>query len=332
MKSDNFKRILYTAPRGIGDIMFSLPLLHSLKVAYPESEIYVPIPKDKKNVLDLVGFLNSTKRFMPKPSEDPLARERWQASVKGDVREKYRLEKLIYEKYLEGEEFDLAIIPKDFTIANIRCSTQVCEQDLRRQGIEIDGVHMVDRFLGFTDFLGIDRKMCFDLSVNKEDEIRLISGWKIESDKPYIVLNLGASLSKKVWSDKGYDKTASWCLDNGLRVILIGDKDCYERSLGIQGSKKLLNTVLKQGYSFDLGNFALLASRAEVVVSSDTGMLHVADAMGAKVIGLYGPTSPVKYAPYNNRDNVISRYNQDQNVQNISAGEVIEKIKEVIKR
>jgi len=332
MKPNDIKRILYTAPRGIGDLMFSLPLLHSLREAYPQSEIFVPIPKDKTNVLELVGFLNTTKRFMPKPSDDSLARDRWQASVRGDVKEKYRLEKLIYEKYLAGEEFDLALIPKDFTIGNIRCPTQICEQDLRNAGIVIDGVHMVDRFLGFADFLRINKRLCFDLDVDKEDETRLTSGWKIESDKPYVVLNLGASSSRKVWSDRGYSETASWCLDNGLNVVLIGDKDCYGRSLEIQNGKKVLNTVLKEGYSFDLENFARLSSKAEVVISPDTGMLHVADAVGAKVIGLYGPTSPAKYAPYNNRSNVLSRYNSDQNVQNITSAEVVDKIKEVIKR
>lgn len=331
MEQNKVKRILYTAPRGIGDIMFSLPLLHSLKDAFPQSEIYIPIPKDKVNVLSLAGIPRTTKRFMPKPSDDPLARDRWQASVRGDTREKYRLEKLIYEKYLDGEEFDLALVPKDFTIGNINCPTQVCEQDLRKAGIPIDGVHMVDRFLGFADYLGIYKKLCFDLGI-KDGKTRLSSGWSVESDKPYVVLNLGASLSKKVWSNRGYSDTASWCLDNGLNVVLVGDKDCYDRSLEIQRGKKVLNTVMREGYSFDLENYARLAREAEVVISPDTGMLHVADAAGAKVIGLYGPTSPTKYAPYNNKCNVLSRHNSDQNVQNISSGEVVDKIKEVLKR
>jgi len=333
VSNNGLRKILYVPPRGIGDMIFSLPLVHSLREAYPRADIHIPIPKDKRNVLDLVGFLKATQRYLPKPSDDPLARERWQASVRCDTKEKYRLEKLIFEKYLDGEEFDLALIPKDFTIDGIDCPVQVCERDLRARGIDINGGHMVDRFLGFADYLGIRKKLCFDLDFDREKETTLTSGWKIESDKPYVVLNLGASLDRKVWSDSGYIETASWCLDNGLNVVLVGDRDCFERALAIQrGEGRVLNTVLQNGYSFNLENFARLALRSSAVISPDTDMLHVADASGAKVIGLYGPTSPLKYAPYNNRDKVISRFNGDQNVQNISSGEVIKKLEEIVER
>ncbi len=333
MKDINVRKILYTPPRGIGDIMFSLPLLHSLRNAYPRAQIYVPIPKDKKNVIELVGFLEQTPRYLPKPGEDNLAMERWQASVRCDTKEKYRLERLIYEKYLYGEDYDLALIPKDFKIRAIDCPIQVNEEDLRRRGIKTNDVHMVDRFLGFTDYLEIKKFLCFELGIGKDKEISLNSRWKIESGNPYVVLNLGASLGRKIWSDQGYKDTALWCLNNGFNVVLVGDKDCFNRALDIQGADgRIFNTVLREGYSFNLENLARLASRASIVISPDTGILHVADAAGAKVIGLFGPTSPLKYAPYNNRNNVISRYNSDQNVQNISSKEVIKKLKEVTKR
>ncbi len=331
MESKDVRKILYAPPRGIGDIMFSLPLLHSLRGAYPSAQIYVPIPSDKQNVLDLVGFLRKTQRYLPKPSQDPLARDRWQASVSGDTKEKYRLEKLIYDKYLLGEEFDLALIPKEFTIDGIDCDTQICETDLINSVVNKNSSHMVDRFLGFVDYLGIPRIMSFDLDIDKEKDTTLSSGWKLESDKPYVVLNLGASLGRKVWSDKGYIETASWCLDNDFNVVLVGDKDSFDRALRVQDNeRRVLNTVLREGYSFDLENFGRLALKAKSVVSPDTGILHVADASGARVIGLYGPTSPIKYAPYNNQGYVISRFNSDQNIQNIPSREVIKRLEEVV--
>lgn len=333
MKNHSIKRILYASPRGIGDIMFSLPLLHSLREAHPKAEIFVPIPKDKRNVLDLVGFLKTTNRYLPKPSEDILARERWQASVRGDTKEKYRLEKLIYEKYLAGEEFDLALIPKNFVIDDIDCPMQVCDEDLRKRGMNIDGKHMVDRFLSFADYLAIQKNMNFDLDIDKKADTTLTSGWKIDSKKPYIVLNLGASLDRKVWSEQEYEETAVWCLDNGLNVILVGDKDCFDKASRLQnGEQRIFNSVLREGYSFDLENLARLMFKAGAVVSSDTGILHIADAIGARIIGLYGPTSPERYAPYNNRDKVISRYGSDKNVQNIPSAEVIKRLKEVVRK
>ncbi|HLC77695.1 MAG TPA: glycosyltransferase family 9 protein [Candidatus Nanoarchaeia archaeon] len=326
-------KILYTSPRGIGDVMFSLPLLHSLREAYSQARIYVPIPRDKQDVLNLVGFIEPTSRFLPKPSEDPLARERWQASVNEDTREKYRLEKLIYEKYLNGEEYDLALIPKDFKIDTIDCPTQINQDDLREEGFLPTSGHMVNRFLSFADYGGIPRKYCFDLGFDKSKEIRLNSGWTVKSDKPYIVFNLGASVGKKTWTAKGFRETAEWAHGNGFNVILVGDNASYDGALEIQGNdQRILNTVLKDSYSFNLQNFARLASRSSAVISGDTGMLHVADAAGARVIGLYGPTDPERYAPFNNKQNVVSRNGIDNDAKNIKASQVIEKLEEVVKK
>jgi len=331
VKNREVRRILYVPPRGIGDIMFSMPLLHSLRVAYPQAEIYVPITRDKQMALDLVGFVNPTNRFLPKPADDFLAAERWQASLNGDKTEKFRLEKLIYEKYLAGEQFDIALIPKDFTIDAIGCPRQVCSRDVKKAGIIRASNHMVDGFLAFADYLGIPKNICFDLDIDIRRNVALSSGWELKSDKPYVVLNLGASLGRKVWSEGGYSETASWCLDNGLNVVLVGDKDSFDRASQItDGESRVFNTVLRNSYSMDLKNLALLSLKSTALVSPDTGILHIGDAIGANVIGLYGHTSPQKYGPYNNLDNVVSRFDGDKLVKNIPSKQVIEKLEEVI--
>jgi ADP-heptose:LPS heptosyltransferase len=325
-------KILYTPPRGIGDMIFSLPLLNSLKQAYPNAKILIPIPKDKQEILDLVGFAEKTLQYLPKPSEDPLAMQRWQASGSGNTTERYRLEKLIYEKYLKGEKFDLAIIPKNFTLENISCPLQISENDINKSGTDTKEIHMVDRFLSFADYLGIKRKMCFDLLIDKNKRATLNSGDEFLTKKPYIVFNLGASLNKKIWSEKGYIETASWCADNGFDAVLVGDKDCFEKSKIIQAKeKRIINTILKNGYSFNLKNLAILAHKANAVVGPDTGIVHLSDAIGAKTIGLYGPTSPLRYGPYNNQNNIISTYHSDRCMSSINSTQVIKKLEEILR-
>ncbi|HSP35591.1 MAG TPA: glycosyltransferase family 9 protein [Thermoanaerobaculia bacterium] len=48
----------------------------------------------------------------------------------------------------------------------------------------------------------------------------------------------------------------------------------------------------------DLRELAFILQNAEVVVGADTGPLHLADALGTKVVGLYGPTDPRRNGPY----------------------------------
>lgn len=327
MKSKSIKSILYTPPRGIGDMMFSLPLLHSLKEAYSESEIYLSIPKDKKEVLDLIGFVKPTLNFLPKPSDDSLAAERWIASQNGDTLRKYELERLIYEKYLCGS-FDLAIIPKNFKIESIDCKTQINDTDVLKKLGKLDNLHMVERFSRFADYLEIKRVNSFELDFDKDEPATLKDGSDLNL-RDYIVLNLDASSPQKVWSQNGYSEIISWGRKKGFSIVLVGGPNSYPLSQQLR-QKGITNTVKNKGYAFDLENIAKLALHSRVLLSPDTGVLHVADAAGAKVVGLYGPTSPEKYAPWNNKDNVISRFSSDKKTENISSKEVVKKLEEIL--
>lgn len=326
------KKILYTPPRGIGDIMFSLPLLHSLRSAYPQAKIFIPIARDKQEALDLVGFVDRADRYLPKPSEDPLAALRWQASLDGDKKEKYRLEKKIFDKYLAGEQFDLAIIPKDFRIDSISCGKQISASDLKNSGIQPESEHMVDGFLAFADYLNVPKVNSFELGVDLQKRLTLTSGMRLDVGKPYIVINMGASTDKKCWTQRGYEAVANWSRGRRLNVVLIGGKESFDTAREIElGGNNFLNLVLRNGHSLNLENLAILASKCDAFVSPDTGPLHIADAVGANVVGLYGPTSPKKFGPYNNMANVVSKFDSSKNMKDIKYQEVIAKLEEILK-
>ena len=56
----------------------------------------------------------------------------------------------------------------------------------------------------------------------------------------------------------------------------------------------------------NLRELAWVLRHAEVVIGADTGPLHLAAALGTKVIGLYGPTDPRRNGPYGQLDNVVT--------------------------
>ena len=326
-------KILYTPPRGLGDMIFSLPLLHSLKNAYPDSQIYVPIPDDdvKKQILNLIGFIRPTPRYLPLPNQDPLASERRKASIARDTKKKYYFEKLIFDKYLNGESYDLSLVPKTFRIDTINCDTQVTELDLKRNGFNKKELHMVDRFLEFANYLGIERVLSFELDFDKTKIPVLLSGRQIKNDRPYILFSLGASTEDRKWTSKGYSEVSDFCDSKGYDVILVGTGSEADLARKIKRAKDYIHdTVPETGYSIDLENFARLAFNAKAVLSGDTGFTHIADAIGTNVVGLFGPGSPKKYAPYNNRKNIISRYDIDKSVRNIRSKDVISKLEELI--
>jgi heptosyltransferase-1 len=58
-----------------------------------------------------------------------------------------------------------------------------------------------------------------------------------------------------------------------------------------------------------VSDLAVLMRNAALVVSGDTGPLHIAAAMGTPLVGLYGPTWPERNGPWHPDDVVISRAN-----------------------
>jgi ADP-heptose:LPS heptosyltransferase len=80
----------------------------------------------------------------------------------------------------------------------------------------------------------------------------------------------------------------------------------------------------------NLEDFYIMAKNSKAVIGPDTGLTHLADAPGTKVIGLYGPTRPYKFAPYNNQDLVISTNNTSKLMRDIKAEEVISKLENLL--
>jgi heptosyltransferase-1 len=71
------------------------------------------------------------------------------------------------------------------------------------------------------------------------------------------------------------------------------------------GEQILVNELLARArvtrplcFHLSLRQLIALIRRARVVVSGDTGPLHLAAALGTPAVGLYGPTDPVRNGPY----------------------------------
>lgn len=98
-----------------------------------------------------------------------------------------------------------------------------------------------------------------------------------------------------------------WPLDNfinltqyiqantGLQVVLVGGREDIENSLAIQKAvPKVINAV---GH-FKLAETAVLLKNCLLYLGNDSGPLHLAVAMGAPTLGLFGPTAPSQFYPY----------------------------------
>ncbi len=80
----------------------------------------------------------------------------------------------------------------------------------------------------------------------------------------------------------------------------------------------------------NLRELAQLMRDAALVIGGDTGPLHLAAALGTPVIGLYGPTSPVRNGPYGQLGNVVESYSTTRSMESIPVDAVMRKVGEVL--
>lgn len=118
-------------------------------------------------------------------------------------------------------------------------------------------------------------------------------------------VNPGATMLNKRWPLDRFVTVARWLERQGLRVVLSGSLG--ERPLcdEIVHQARVANGTVVAGET-DLMTTAALAQRAAIYIGSDTGMSHVAAAVGAPVVVLFGPTNPNRYRPIGERVTVLS--------------------------
>lgn len=80
----------------------------------------------------------------------------------------------------------------------------------------------------------------------------------------------------------------------------------------------------------NLRELAYVLSKAGIVVGGDTGPLHLAAALGTKVVGLYGPTDPRRNGPYGQLSRVIDRFLTTKSMESISVEEVVKTLEKVL--
>jgi len=55
----------------------------------------------------------------------------------------------------------------------------------------------------------------------------------------------------------------------------------------------------------DLAKLAALIRRCDLYLGNDSGVTHLASALGVATVALFGPTDPVKYGPFDSRDRIV---------------------------
>lgn len=130
-------------------------------------------------------------------------------------------------------------------------------------------------------------------------------------DRPYVVINPNAgqlSLERR-WPRENFAALARALVENDeTLVFVIGSPAEREYVAPIAAwTADLGSMCINLAGELTLGELAALLERAGSVVSNDSGPMHIAASLGAPVVGLFGPETPVLYAPIGMRARYLWR-------------------------
>jgi ADP-heptose:LPS heptosyltransferase len=160
--------------------------------------------------------------------------------------------------------------------------------------------HALDRGLILLKALGIpDMPVLYDLPITgkEEEEAQKILALRgFVRERPFVAVNPVARWPSKLWIPERFKELAEGLVEKGFQVVFTGSKEdqpLIDAMLGGFGP-----SVLRLDGQTTLKGLAAVYRSASALVSTDTGPMHLAAAVGTPVVALFGPTAPWRTGPY----------------------------------
>lgn len=287
------RHVLLIVTRRIGDVLLTTPLLHALRLAWPQTVIDVLVFRNTEGVLRGNADIHEIIAVPEHPSFWQHLRlflrlfRRYDLAISTLTGDKPTLYAWLAGRRRIGM---LAPQPK-----------QQWKRRLLTQSVAFDNLdtHTVLMNLHLADLLGIARSYAVLAAWMPADAARLATILPFAADtEPYAVLHVYPQFAYKTWHAQGWADLAQWLHARGLRVLLTGSNAADELAYVAQICDKLPPNAVNLAGQLSLAQGACLLSRAKVYVGPDTVMTHIAAAVGAPTVALYGPSNPVKWGPW----------------------------------
>ena len=139
----------------------------------------------------------------------------------------------------------------------------------------------------------------YDLAVSESDRAyarQLLRAAGCQADRPTIAIHAGANWLLKRWPPASFARLGDLLAEQyGAQVVLVGSADDRPMAEGI--ARRMDHPPVILSGQTTLSQLGALFMHVDAVISNDSGPLHIAAAVGARVVGLFGPTSPELTGP-----------------------------------
>jgi heptosyltransferase-3 len=275
---NNANNIGILATAAIGDTIIMSGAINSIKTKYPNSKITLFCGSSNFQAAKLLNNVDKVEKL----------------SIKNILASKKIIQKYSFDIWIDfGPWPRLNSILTYFAIAKYRIGFNTKNQFK----------HFVfDKWVLHSDILHEHDNYCELLkliNIKKFEKPKLSLKSNIKSNNEnYVVMHLYAGGSKadlkqlplKIWKE-----IIEYCLDKNYKIYLTGGKSDYEIIKEFLSNNNISAENIAGKLS--LKETASIISKAKLVISIDTGIMHLASALNTNLIAIHGPTSPDRWGP-----------------------------------
>jgi len=278
------KKILLITLSNIGDIVLTTPVLSVLRREFSGAAIDVLCGPNGKEIF----------------SDHPFVAD----FIMYDKFSKPHLKKGLIRK-LRANRYDLVVDLKNSLLPLLigaRRRTPVIRPIGRA------AIHKKDEHLRNLERLGLyvkDAQFAFYLDADDRNLVLSILADR-EVKKDFVVISPGAKSHIKRWTKEAFASVCDALIDElGLDIVMAGNRADAGIISEIKGLMK--NKAFDLSGKLSLRQLGALIERSRLLITNDSAPMHIAHALGARVLAIFGPTDPKKYGPKGKGDVIIRK-------------------------
>ncbi|WP_031373546.1 glycosyltransferase family 9 protein [Lysobacter antibioticus] len=290
----------------LGDVTHVVPLVRTLRAARPQASIAWIIGKGERRLLEgLEGV-----EFLEYDKKSGFAGMR-------------ALRRSLRERPLPGGRFDVLLQMQVAARANLLSAFLPAQRrvgyDRSRSkdlhGLFINeripdrpGIHVLDAIGSFCEPLGLRQtEVRWDLPVPEDAREWARAQWP-QDEAPTLLISPCSSHTVRNWRNDRYAAVADHAVERGWRVVLCGGRSELERNTADAILAAMRHPALDLVGKDTLKQLPALLERGQLLMTPDSGPMHIANAMGTKVLGLHAASNPARSGPYSDRRYCADRY------------------------
>ena len=298
----NGKKILVTFLMHLGDLTLTTPFVHALRKVAPDAHITYLVDEKLKDVVLHNPYLDEVITIDKKGRDNSI------------------LGLMACARKLSGMNFDVLINLHPNERCSFICALTKCKvkagtthtlfkpmwdvfTPLNRK------IHAADMYLDVLTQLGVKNLEHNGLEIFPSEEHfnNAEDFWRnhgvFGSDK-LIGFNIGSAVVTKRWAPERFAQVADHFAEKGYKPVFFGgtmDEEMVQEAISFMKTTPVVATG-----SFTIGTLAAAMRRCSLIITNDSGPMHVAISQKVPIVAMYGPSSPKLYGPYTKDATIVT--------------------------